>query len=48
MKRTQTYDYQAPDMDIMELAVEQGFTASYGDVGDPGQDSGYNDSDWEL
>lgn len=48
MKRTQTVDYQAPSADILELEVEQGFSASYGDYGEPGQDSGYNDSDWDL
>lgn len=48
MKRTQTVDYQAPSADVLELEVEQGFSASYGDVGEPGQDSDYNDSDWDL
>lgn len=48
MKRTQTIDYQAPSVDVLELDVEQGFSASYGESGEPGQDSGYNDSDWEL
>ena len=48
MRRTQIIGYQAPDMDVMELEVEIGFSASYGDYGEPGQDSGYNDYDDEL
>jgi len=48
MRRTQTNDYQAPNIDVMELEVERGFSASYGDYGEPGQDSGYNDYEEDL
>ena len=48
MKRTQTNDYQAPMLDVVEFDVEQGFSASYGDFGEPGQDSDYNDFDGDL
>lgn len=48
MKRNQTVDYQAPDVEVLELEVEQGFSASFGGNGKPGQDSGYNDYDGDL
>lgn len=40
--------YTEPSLSVEYVEVEQGFSASYGDYGEPGQDSGYNDSDWEL
>lgn len=42
--------YSAPILEVQELEVEMGFSmsSSYGDYGEPGQDSGYNDSDFEL
>lgn len=42
--------YSAPTLEVQELEVEMGFSmsSSYGDYGEPGQDSGYNDSDFEL
>lgn len=48
MKRVQTTNYQAPSAEVVELEVERGFSASYGDAGDAGQDSGYNDYDGDL
>jgi len=43
-----TKTYTSPELLVEYVEVEQGFSASYGDLGEPGQDSGYNDSDWEL
>ena len=40
--------YSVPQMEMQELEVERGFSLSYGGEGEPGQDSGYNDSDFEL
>jgi hypothetical protein len=42
--------YSAPTLEVQKLEVEMGFSmsSSYGDYGEPGQDSGYNDSDFEL
>lgn len=48
MKRDQTIEYEAPNADVLELEVEQGFSLSFGDEGEPGQDSGYNDYEDEL
>lgn len=42
--------YAVPSLEVEELVVERGFSLSsdYGNVGEPGQGSGYNDSDFEL
>lgn len=41
--------YTAPELSVEYVKVEQGFSLSnYGDYGEPGQDSGYNDNDWDL
>ena len=42
--------YAVPSLVVEELVVERGFALSsdYGNVGEPGQGSGYNDSDFEL
>ena len=42
--------YSTPTLEVQELEVEMGFSLSsaYGDFGEPGQDSGYLDSDFEL
>ena len=37
-------DYTAPTVDIVEAVVEQGFTASYGEAGDAGDDFDVNDN----
>lgn len=47
MKKTNYY--HTPDFEVVELEVEQGYSLSdYGDYGEPGQDSGYNDYDGDL
>mgnify|MGYP003484708102 FL=1 len=44
-----TKNYTSPELLVEYIEVEQGFGLSnYGDYGEPGQDSGYNDSDWDL
>ena len=42
--------YAVPSLEVEELVVERGFSLSsdYGNVGEPGQGSGYIDSDFEL
>lgn len=40
--------YSVPVLEMQELEVERGFSLSYGGEGEPGQGSGYNDSDFEL
>ena len=41
--------YEAPCIEVMQMQVEQCVLAgSYGDLGDPGQDSGYIDPDFDL
>lgn len=40
--------YTAPSLEVEEVKVEYGFIGSYGDEGEPGQDSGYNDTDFDL
>lgn len=42
--------YSIPSLEVEELVVERGFSLSsnYGDYGEPGQNSGYIDSDFEL
>ena len=42
--------YTVPTLGVEELVVERGFALSsdYGNVGEPGQGSGYIDSDFEL
>lgn len=41
--------YVAPSLDVEQIEVERGFGLSgFGDSGDPGQDSGYNDYDEDL
>ena len=42
--------YAVPTLGVEELVVERGFSLSsnYGDYGEPGQGSGYNDNDYEL
>lgn len=43
-------NYSAPALEVQDVKVEMGFSISstYGDYGEPGQDSDYNDSDFEL
>ena len=40
--------YTQPTIEIEKVVVESGIAASYGDPGDPGQDSDYNDPDFGL
>ena len=40
--------YTAPALEGEYVEVERGFSASYGDAGDAGQDSGYNDYEGDL
>lgn len=41
--------YEAPCVEVTEMQVEQSvLSGSYGDAGEPGQDSGYNDPDFDL
>ena len=41
--------YEAPCIEVTQMQVEQCVLAgSYGDLGDPGQDSGYIDPDFDL
>lgn len=41
--------YEAPSIKVMQMQVEQCVLAgSYGDYGDPGQDSDYLDPDFDL
>ena len=41
--------YEAPCIEVTQMQVEQCVLAgSYGDYGDPGQDSGYLDPDFDL
>lgn len=50
MKKTREM-YEAPFMEVAEVEVESGIafsTREYGDYGVAGQDSGYNDSDFDL
>ena len=49
MKKTNEI-YTIPSLEVEELVVERGFALSsdYGNVGEPGQGSGYIDSDFEL
>lgn len=49
MKKTNEI-YTIPSLEVEELVVERGFSLSsnYGDYGEPGQGSGYNDNDYEL
>lgn len=48
--KSEVHKYSAPTLEVQELEVELGFSISsaYGDYGEPGQDSDYNDSDFEL
>lgn len=43
-------NYSTPALEVQEIEVERGFSLSsnYGDYGEPGQNSGYRDSDFEL
>lgn len=43
-------NYSAPAVEVLDVEVEMGFSlsSSYGDYGEPGQGSDYNDSDFEL
>ena len=41
--------YEAPRVEVTEMQVEQCIlSGSYGDPGEPGQDSGYNYPDFDL
>lgn len=41
--------YTAPTLEVEYAEVEQGFSLSgFGDSGNPGQDSGYNDYEEDL
>ena len=42
--------YTVPTLDVEELVVEKGvaLSSNYGDVGAPGQGSGYVDNDYDL
>lgn len=41
--------YETPCVKVMEMQVEQSvLVGSYGDYGDPGQDSDYLDPDFDL
>ena len=41
--------YETPRMEITEMLVEQCILVGcYGNPGDPGQDSDYNDPDFDL
>ena len=42
--------YSVPSLEVEDLVVERGFSLSsnYGNFGEPGQGSGYVDSDFEL
>ena len=40
--------YTQPTIDIENVVVENGIATSYGNPGDPGQVSTYNDPDFEL
>lgn len=40
--------YSVPVLEIQDLEVERGFALSYGDAGDAGQTSSYNDLDSDL
>ncbi len=40
--------YTTPSLWVEEVKVENGFIGSYGDDGQPGQDSGYNDYEGDL
>lgn len=48
MKRIETKNYESPEFEILEVQVESGFSTSYGDLGDAGQDSDYNDYGGDL
>ncbi len=40
--------YSTPAITVEDVMVEHGYSYSYGDYGEPGQDSGYNDYDDDL
>lgn len=48
--KSEVKNYSAPALEVQEVEVEMGFSLSstYGGNGEPGQDSDYNDSDFEL
>lgn len=48
--KSEVEKYSAPTLEVQDVDVEMGFSISsaYGDYGEPGQDSDYNDSDFEL
>lgn len=48
--KSEVLKYSTPTLEMQEVEVELGFSISstYGDYGEPGQDSGYLDSDFEL
>lgn len=48
--KSKVKSYSTPELEVQEVEVEMGFSlsSSYGESGEPGQDSGYNDSDFEL
>ena len=48
--KSEVKNYSAPAMEMQEVEVEMGFSLSstYGGDGEPGQNSDYNDSDFEL
>lgn len=42
--RNEVRGYEAPDFEIVSTIVERGFEASYGDIGEAGDN--YDEKDW--
>lgn len=45
---TEIMGYEAPNFDVIETVVEAGFSLSFGDAGEAGQDGDIFDYDGEL
>ena len=45
---TEIKGYEAPNFDVIETVVEAGFSLSFGDAGEAGQDGDIFDYDGEL